>query len=1430
LIKKLSSIIFSILFIASCGGGGGGSGNNNGQPEPQPDLPPTVNLTADPTSVLLNNTSTLSWASTNATSCSASWTTKTSFSGEEAVTITAAGNNSFSITCSGSGGSRSASVTVEGYREVGGVVVDGYISGAEVFIDEDDDWVLDSNENSTTSDNEGKFTIRYANGNLVSIGGTDLDSQTLLDDLLITHKLIGHSDFKAVTPVTSVAAFMEDASLVNAALGIDSSIDVFTFDPVANKGDGNINDYLYEKGNQLTVLALALQNISNDLNTTTETTQDYFKAISEEVEKEYTETKTRVDIETQAFASKALDNVIAAKSLTIGDTAKANTIKTLSGILPIIQVKSDDTLTTEIIKFGISTLQTDIIGIANGSADENTVNGYTNDVFNYIANSQNLNADDLVPDIGAIDDSITTDEDNSVQFNALLNDSFVTSSTYSVTHTQPLNGSISLSGDVFNYSPNKDFNGSDAFTYTITQSEKTDTANINIAINPVNDPPSIEIASTIQVAENQTDVTTVSVSDVDGDELTLTLGGTDADSFNLSNENKLSFKELPDYENKISYSIRLILTDGIVTVDKDLIINVLDVDEAPVFTSSDIFNADENQTAIDTVLASDPEGSSITFELSGIDANSMSISSSGVLTFNSAPNYELKNTYSIDVIIGDSVNTTTQNITININDINDVPIVTSASYNLNLLPQDQTSKAITLSATDEDGDTLTYSIINNGTYGTASFSAQSATETINVSVAVNNSGSGNVYVIDGTQRKALSLNVGTTYTFIHSDSHPFRFSSTSNGTHGGGTEYTTGVTKSAGSTIIEVTSLTPTTLYYYCSIHPGMGASATMVNSNVDSSVRYKTSSSTQSAQAESFTYKVNDGTADSNTATVTIDLKTDPLYQYQWHLNNTAQTNFASNSGTVGEDLNIDNVIIDGITGSGIKISIVDDGLEIAHEDLIDNIVDGSWNFINSSSDPTQSSSDTDGGHGTSIGGIIAAKGWNNIGVRGIAPNASIFGYNFLQTGFSSEHDQSLGVNPPGGVTADIYNMSYGAAYGTDDEGNLLPEYDLPSYLSESQEQKFINGTSNLRDGKGAIYLWAAGNEFNDSSVTDFCGNGESFTCTETSIDNFNAMPYIVTVGALDANGLKTTYSTPGAGMWVSGFGGEYGYNSDIYSSGVDWEDGDLDPAIMTVDRSGCVNGYSSGVDGDSYSGSNTFDIGGYGFEDNETLNPTCSYISTFNGTSAATPTIAGVVALILEANPNLTWRDIKHILVTTSDKIDANRTASLSGISQYGWITNAAGYEHHNWYGFGKINASAAVNAAKSYTANSLGVFTDTGYLQVLPESSIEDGEATTATIDITKPTDSNGVVEFVRVSLSFNHPAAWSVGVRLQSPSGTLVNLMQPNTNITNPGNTLFEIGASAFYGESMEGTWTIELIDYYTGNTGTLNAFGIQIYGN
>jgi hypothetical protein len=97
---------------------------------------------------------------------------------------------------------------------------------------------------------------------------------------------------------------------------------------------------------------------------------------------------------------------------------------------------------------------------------------------------------------------------------------------------------------------------------------------------------------------------------------------------------------------------------------------------------------------------------------------------------------------------------------------------------------------------------------------------------------------GGKFVIDGTSQAALSLARGSTYVFNVSDSsvsgHPFRFSTTSDGTHGGGSEYTTGVTISGTSTVtIAVASDAPDLLYYYCSNHSGMGGRVDIVDQHV---------------------------------------------------------------------------------------------------------------------------------------------------------------------------------------------------------------------------------------------------------------------------------------------------------------------------------------------------------------------------------------------------------------------------------------------------------------------------------------------------------------------------------------------------------------------------------------------------------------------
>ena len=117
---------------------------------------------------------------------------------------------------------------------------------------------------------------------------------------------------------------------------------------------------------------------------------------------------------------------------------------------------------------------------------------------------------------------------------------------------------------------------------------------------------------------------------------------------------------------------------------------------------------------------------------------------------------------------------------------------------------------------------------NDNHSATRNYACSASETSINVTVAPNNNGSGNVYVINGEQKPSLTLERGKSYTFVHPSGHPFRFSQTADGTHGFGSEYTSDVAKSTGSTTIAVSSSTPSTLYYYCSIHSGMGGSITI--------------------------------------------------------------------------------------------------------------------------------------------------------------------------------------------------------------------------------------------------------------------------------------------------------------------------------------------------------------------------------------------------------------------------------------------------------------------------------------------------------------------------------------------------------------------------------------------------------------------------
>lgn len=638
-----------------------------------------------------------------------------------------------------------------------------------------------------------------------------------------------------------------------------------------------------------------------------------------------------------------------------------------------------------------------------------------------------------------------------------------------------------------------------------------------------------------------------------------------------------------------------------------------------------------------------------------------------------------------------------------------------------------------------------------------------------------------------------------------------------------------------------------------------------------------------------SIDYTVTANGASASASLAFVNVAKDPLAYQQWHLRNTGQKAYALSDSMkqglvddgvytqeeadalfeereathliAGEDMNVASAYAQGVTGAGVTAVVVDSGMEIRHEDLVDNVLPNrSVNLDETVVDRTDPTSlDNDGDHGTSVAGLIAAKGWNGLGGRGVAPDTGLIGMNYLGSGKIPQTDLIAHGFPGSGMSADeeisAFNRSYGITF--------------PTFIGYSLVDEAIEAYPNMsmRGGKGALNVKSNGNSFRSGrGEGSFCTDNGARTlglpCYNAAFEPSQANIHYLSVAAVNANGMHTSYSQAGANTMVAAPAGEFGRYS---------------PAMVTTDQMTCINGYS-GFNGGTIAAWTEFfglefTISQFPFNyPGHPENATCNYTSTFNGTSSAAPNASGVISLILSANPELTWRDVRHILATTSTKNDPENASVSVAIGEEsfaahdGWVENAAGYNFNNMYGFGRVDAGKAVEMAKNYSAD-LGDFVRTEWVgagssvgeDVLTDA-IPDNSATGVMreIEVTEDVTIEGMQFSFDVrndSMGFGYvqdgtPVQSSAGndlaIEVISPAGTRSVLLSSKQAMFYPAYSFatgWQTGyvlkdavflSNAFYGENAQGTWKIRLLD--TGDTnitfsgGTDNNLGVAGLAN
>ena len=458
--------------------------------------------------------------------------------------------------------------------------------------------------------------------------------------------------------------------------------------------------------------------------------------------------------------------------------------------------------------------------------------------------------------------------------------------------------------------------------------------------------------------------------------------------------------------------------------------------------------------------------------------------------------------------------------------------------------------------------------------------------------------------------------------------------------------------------------------------------------------------------------------------------------------------------------------------TGKGVKVGVFDQGIDRFHTDLDGNLLTALGRDASTLLNGGWPQRTTDN-HGTAVAGVIAAERDGKLTV-GIAPEASLVS---IYTPFGNANFIQEIVNAFSyAKSLDILNDSWGFAPQRYSAG---PWAFFDNFNSNQFRPAFLalkDLAENGRSGLGTVVVQSAGNSFNLGD--------------DTNLHSFQNSRYIVTVAATDYSGSVSSFSSQGSSILVSapggGGGGVGGYLGEI----------------LTTDRVG-----SSGYGASDY-----------------------YFIS---GTSFSAPVVSGVIALMMEANPSLGYRDVQLILAYSARQIASETNTWKSNGAKN---INGGGLHYdavtHN-LGFGMVDALAAVRLAESWKGVPL---TSQNVIEVSASvaqpTNIPDGSSL---VSQSVRIDQNILVERVELKVDIAHSYIGDLGILLTSPSGTdswLIykagessespyGLSQNNINFT--FNTVLSMG------ERSIGSWSLAVFDFEVGDLGTLNSWSINLIG-